>query len=186
MTERTTLVDLIANTSVRIGDFTLASGRKSDVYVDARLATMSPQGLALIGAVGLEALRHNGWAADSVGGLTLGADPVAYALSFASTISPPMIRAFTVRKEPKEHGTKKFVEGPFRSGDKVVIVEDVITSGGSALRAAGAIRDAGGEILGVLAVVDREEGGRAALRAAGLDVTSLVTLSELRERCLKS
>ncbi|SRR6266540_2482273 len=184
MSDRDALLALLAERSLRSGQFTLASGRKSDTYIDARLTTMSPEGLALIGSVGLGALRAHGWAPDSIGGLTLGADPVAYAISCASVGAPPMIRAFTVRKESKEHGTKKLIEGPFRAGDAVVIVEDVITSGASALRAIDAVRDAGAVVLGVLAVVDRQEGGADALQAAGADVLSIATLADLRARAV--
>ena len=140
---------------------------------------MSPEGLSLIGRLGLETLRDIGWPVTAIGGLTLGADPVAYAISYASAETSRPLRAFTVRKEAKAHGTGKLVEGPFETGDVVAVVEDVITTGGSALRAAEAIRAAGGRIAGVLAVVDREEGGREALEAAGLAVASLTRASEI-------
>ena len=145
---------------------------------------MSPEGLALIGPLALAALREEGWIADAVGGLTLGADPISYSIAYASALAhardgTPLVRAFTVRKEAKQHGTGKLVEGPFRSGDRVVVIEDVITTGGSALRATESIRAAGGTILGVLALVDREEGGREALTGAGLEVRSLARASEV-------
>ena len=140
---------------------------------------MSPDGLSLIGTLGLSALHSARWEVDAVGGLTLGADPISYAISYASAHTASPIRAFTVRKEAKAHGTGKLIEGPFESGDRVAVVEDVITTGGSALRAVDAIRAAGGEILGVLALVDREEGGREALEAKGLRVMSLVTASDI-------
>lgn len=140
---------------------------------------MSPEGLALIGPLGVEALREAQWLVDAVGGLTLGADPIAYAISYASAQSRSPIRAFTVRKEAKAHGTGKLIEGPFRAGDRVAVVEDVITTGGSAARAVEAIRAAGGEIVGVLALVDREEGGREALEEKGLRVMSLVTATDI-------
>jgi orotate phosphoribosyltransferase len=129
--------------------------------------------------LGLSALRDARWQVDAIGGLTLGADPVSYAISYASAHTASPIRAFTVRKEAKAHGTGKLIEGPFNAGDRVAIVEDVITTGGSALRAADAVRAAGGEILGVLALVDREEGGCEALEAKGLRVISLVTGSDI-------
>src|SRR5919202_548720 len=159
---------LLAARSARRGQFTLASGRVSTLYIDARLTTMSPEGLSLIGPVGLGALRDSGWRVDAVGGLTLGADPIAYAISYASAASAAPLRAFTVRKEAKAHGTGKLIEGPFQAGDSVAVIEDVITTGGSALRAVEAVRAAGGTVAGVLALVDREEGGREALEAAGL------------------
>src|SRR5919204_6594373 len=156
---RDRLLVLLAERSARRGQFTLASGRHSTLYIDARLTTMSPEGLALIGPLGLGALREAGWDVDAVGGLTLGADPIAYAISYASAQGGAPLRAFTVRKEAKGHGTGRLIEGPFRAGDRVAVVEDVITTGGSALRAAEAVRAAGGTVAGVLALVDREEGG---------------------------
>lgn len=140
---------------------------------------MSPDGLALIGPLGLAHISAVGWNPDSIGGLTLGADPISYAISYASATTARPLRAFTVRKEAKAHGTGKLVEGPFRDGDRVVVIEDVVTTGGSALRAATAIAAAGGIILGVLALVDREEGGREALEAAGYAVRSLARARDI-------
>jgi len=140
---------------------------------------MSPDGLALIGPLALAALRQSGWQADAIGGLTLGADPISYAIAYASASTDAPLRAFTVRKEAKAHGTGRLIEGPFREGDRVVVVEDVITTGGSALRAVDAIRAAGGSVSGVLALVDREEGGRAALEDVGLSVIVLARASEI-------
>ena len=178
---------MLAERSARRGQFTLASGRASTLYVDARKTTMSPDGLALVGPLGLAAVRSAGWAPDAVGGLTLGADPVAYAIAYASALvaeagagGPPPVRAFTVRKAPKAHGTGQLIEGPFRAGDRVVVVEDVVTTGGSALRAVEAVRAAGGTVVGVLAVVDREEGGREAVEAeAGVAVLALARAAEV-------
>lgn len=182
MTPRDRLVTLLAERSARRGQFTLASGRQSTLYIDARLTTMSPDGLSLIGPLALATLADAGWEVDAVGGLTLGADPISYAVSYASAASARPLRAFTVRKEPKAHGTGKRVEGPFRAGDRVVIIEDVITTGGSALRAAEAVRAEGGSIVGVLALVDREEGGREAIEQAGLRVVALARASEIVPR----
>jgi len=143
---------------------------------------MSPEGLVVIGALGLRAIRDT-WminsVVDSVGGLTLGADPISYAISYASALTDRPLRAFTVRKEAKTHGTAKLIEGPFLTGDRVVVIEDVITSGGSALRAVAAVQSAGGVVAGVLALVDREEGGREAIEAAGVAVVSIATAHEL-------
>jgi len=170
---------MVRERSVQVGSFTLASGRQSSYYIDARRATMSAEGLELIGDLGLSAIREAGWEPSLVGGLTLGADPVAYAVARASRASPPIVDAFTVRKEPKSHGAKRQIEGCFVPGSKVVVVEDVVTSGQSALRAAEAVSDAGGVILAVLAVVDREEGGRERIEAAGLPLISLLSLADL-------
>ena len=106
-------------------------------------------------------------------------DPVAYAISYASAGTAAPLRAFTVRKEAKTHGTGKRIEGPFREGDRVAVIEDVITTGGSALRAIDAVREAGGTVAGVLAVVDREEGGRETLEMTGVPVIALARASEI-------
>jgi orotate phosphoribosyltransferase len=181
MTDEEQLIKLLAERSTKRGRFTLASGKQSEYYIDARLTTMSPEGLSLIGRIALSRLRASGWTVDSVGGLTLGADPISYAISYASAESPQPLRAFTVRKEPKAHGTGKTIEGPFRSKDRVAVIEDVITTGGSALRAIEAVRAESGTVLGVLALVDREEGGRQAIEATGVPVISIVAASEIIE-----
>jgi orotate phosphoribosyltransferase len=176
------LLDLLLARSVQRGDFVLSSGRRSDLYVDARLTTMHPDGLALIGPLGLAAIGDAGWGADSIGGLTLGADPVAYAISYASAHTARPLRAFTVRKEAKAHGAGKLIEGPFSPTDRVVIVEDVITTGGSALKAAAAVRATGATVVGVFAVVKRDEGGIAAIEAEGIAVRALVSRADLMAR----
>jgi orotate phosphoribosyltransferase len=182
MDPRSRLLDLLAHRSARRGEFTLASGKKSDLYIDCRLTTMHPEGLALIGPLAFHAIGERGWHPDSVGGLTLGADPVSYAVAYASQLAGLPVRAFTVRKEAKSHGTGKVIEGAFESGDRVVVIEDVITTGGSALRAADAVSAAGGRVVGVLAVVDRDEGGRQAIAAAGHEAIALVTSAEIVAR----
>lgn len=175
------LKEFLSRNAVKRGSFILASGKLSDLYVDARLATMNPEGMIIIGNSALSAIRSRGWKPDAVGGLTMGADPVAFAISYTSALGKQQepIRAFSVRKEPKPHGTGNRIEGPFRMNDAVVVVEDVITSGSSALRAIDAIEEAGGRILGVVAVVDRMEGGREAIQERGYDVVSLITKTEL-------
>ena len=173
------LVQLLASRSAKRGEFTLASGRSSTLYIDARLTTMSPEGLTIIGREGLRAIRDARWSVESVGGLTLGADPIAYAIAYASAMTPTPIRAFTVRKEAKSHGMGRLIEGPFHQGDRVVVIEDVITTGSSAMKAAQAIRGAGGHITGVLALIDREEGGREALEKEGLEVIALIRATDI-------
>lgn len=173
------LVALLGERSVRFGDFTLASGAKSSYYIDCRLTTMSARGQILIGRLGLAAVRAAGWQPRSVGGLTMGADPVSYAIAAASANDAVPLDAFSVRKAAKQHGTGRQIEGNFASGDAVVIIEDVITSGGSAITAIEVVRAAGGNVLGVLAVVDREAGGRAAIEATGVPVVTLVSAREL-------
>ena len=179
MTDYSALIALLAECSAKRGHFKLASGKESNFYVDARLTTMSPEGLAMIGPLALSALRESGWSIDAIGGLTLGADPISYAISYASAASDHPLRAFTVRKEVKTHGTGKLLEGPVREGDRVAIIEDVITTGGSALRAIDAVRSAKASVVGVLALVDREEGGRQAIEMAGVSVISLATATQI-------
>lgn len=179
MTDSESLRHLLLERSVQRGNFVLASGRRSSYYIDCRLTTMSAAGMALIGRMGWDAIRRQGWMPDSVGGLTMGADPVAYAIAAASFGSEKPVNAFSVRKEAKDHGAGRLIEGNFRSGDAVVVVEDVITSGDSAARAVAAVEQAGGRVLGVLAVVDREQGGRGILEADGRRVLALTTVTEL-------
>jgi len=181
---------LLRERSVIRGDFTLASGKRSSFYIDARRTTMSGEGLAVIGALGLARITAQGWVPDLVGGLTLGADPVAYAIATAARAAGGTagagggrpLDAFSVRKQAKTHGTGKRIEGCFRPGAAVVVVEDVITTGQSALDAIAAVTAEGGRVLGVLAVVDREEGGRVALERAGHTVLVLATATELGVR----
>src|SRR2546428_14149344 len=123
MTDYQSLVQLLAQKSVRRGRFKLAAGKISDIYIDVRMTSMSPEGLSQIGPLALQAIRSTGWSVDSIGGMTLGADPIAYAISYASSFITPSLRAFTVRKDTKLHGTGKLIEGPFAQGDHVVIVE---------------------------------------------------------------
>ncbi len=177
--ERDQLRTLLLSRSVERGEFTLASGRHSTFYIDARRTTMSGQGMMLIGALGLERLELRGWRPRLVGGLTLGADPVAYAIAAAAYRRGVAIDAFTVRKRPKAHGTAKRIEGARGANEPVLVVEDVVTTGQSAFEAIHAVEAEGGRVLGVLAVVDREEGGRAALEGAGYPADALFTASDL-------
>lgn len=184
MTERDRLLRLLVERSVRIGDFVLASGARSRFYVDCRTTTTHAEGLYLVGRLGLAALPEQH--PDAIGGLTMGADPVAYAIAHASWIAGQPIHAFSVRKEAKAHGTGRRIEGSFAPGQRVIVVEDVITSGGSALRACEAVRAEGGDVAGVLALVDREEDGREAVEAAGYPVRALFGISELLEASERS
>ena len=176
---RAALVALLKERSLRLGEYSLSSGRKSHYYVDARLTTMSAQGLEVIGLLGVSMIAEANWNARLVGGLTLGADPLAYSISVASRKTPPIFDAFVVRKESKGHGTRRRIEGCFTEGSRVVVVEDVITTGGSALTAIKAIEDAQGVVVGVLGVVDRMESGRATIEKAGYPVLTMVTIRDL-------
>ncbi len=175
----TRLEELLLARSVRRGSFVLASGERSSYYIDCRLTTMSAEGLTLVGRAGLAAIRAAGWDPTGVGGLTLGADPVAYAIAAASFAAGPPIDAFTVRREAKGHGTRRLIEGNLGPGARAVVIEDVITTGGSALTAIEAVEREGGQVLGVLALVDREQGGRARIEDRGYSVVAITTAYKL-------
>lgn len=179
MTQRERLKELLRERSVRRGDFVLASGARSSYYVDCRITATSAEGQVLIGALAFDLLRSSGLRPDVVGGLTMGADPVAYAIAHASWASDQPVDAFTVRKQPKEHGTGKRIEGNFQAGQRALVIEDVITSGGSALQACEAVEAEGGSVVGVLALIDREVGGREAIEARGYRVNCLFGISDL-------
>jgi orotate phosphoribosyltransferase len=170
---------LLLKRSVKFGDFVLSSGQRSSYYIDCRLSTMSAEGMVLIGRMGLDAIRAAGWRPRAVGGLTMGADPVAYAIAAASRGTELEMDGFSVRKEAKRHGTGRAIEGNLEAGMEVVVVEDVITSGGSAQQAIATVEGQGGRVLGVLAVVDREQGGRAVLEEKGVRVVALTTSTDL-------
>jgi orotate phosphoribosyltransferase len=179
------LRELLLKKSVMRGDFTLASGAKSDLYVDCRLTTLDAQGAGLIGKVMLELLREaevaTGLKPAGIGGLTMGADPVALAIAMASYQADPdtAIHAFSVRKEAKKHGRQKRVEGNFKAGDSVVVVDDVITTGGSTIKAIESIQAEGGKIAFVMVLLDREEGGSANIEALGHPVFAAFTRTSL-------
>lgn len=182
---RDELREMLLEKSVRTGDFTLASGKKSDLYIDCRVTTLDSRGAILVGEVGWEAVREHlaevGAEVGAIGGMTLGADPVSLAVGMESVRKSPGsgLQVFTVRKEPKGHGRGKRIEGNFRPGDAVVVVDDVITTGGSTLKAIDAIEEEGGKVAFALVLVDREEGGRAAIEERGIPVRALFTRSSL-------
>lgn len=176
---RERLARILRDESLETGEFVLASGRKSNYYLDCRRTTLHPEGAWLTGQLVLEAMTRRGWPADAVGGLTLGADPIAAATAVVSHLQGSPVPAFLVRKSTKAHGTGRRIERCPDAGSRVVLVEDVVTSGGSVLDAAGACRAADLEVLGVVTLVDREEGGRTALAESGLELEALFTASEL-------
>jgi orotate phosphoribosyltransferase len=163
--------------SVFHGEFTLASGAKSTYYIDCRLTTFDPHGASLIGQLMHDLIRREAARRDvkidAVGGLTMGADPVALATSMASLASPEPVQCFAVRKAPKAHGQTKLVEGNFKKGDTVVVIDDVITRGESTITAINAVLNEGGKVAFVAALVDRQEGGCDKIQALGYPVVSL-------------
>jgi orotate phosphoribosyltransferase len=173
---RAELHTLLGERAFRFGDFVLASGRRSDVYFNGKQVTLEGRGLYLVSLLVLARCRE--LRIEAVGGLTLGADPIASGVAALSGRDQPL-RAFIVRKEAKDHGTGARIEGPeLHSGERVLVVDDVITTGGSLLTAVDALAESGVEIVEALAVVDREEGGREAIEARGLRVHALFTRSE--------
>lgn len=183
--ERTQLLEMLLAKSVCRGSFTLASGAQSDLYVDAKLTTMDSRGALLVGRVGWALIKEEaarrGLTIDAVGGLTMGADPIALSIGMAAALENPEAfpQTFTVRKTAKEHGRGKRIEGNFAEGNKVVVIDDVVTTGGSTLQAIEAVRAAGGEVAFVLALVDRQEGGVANIQRAGCDVVAIFTREQL-------
>lgn len=177
---------LLKQKSVLFGEFTLVSGAKSDFYVDSKMTTLDPRGADLIGALGWARLKEyvasHALSLDGVGGLTMGADPIALAVALrAYQEDQQTLQAYCIRKEPKGHGRGKQVEGDFKAGAQVAVIDDVITTGGSTLKAISAIREAGGHVAVALVLVDREEGGRAAIEAEGVPVIALFSKSQLRD-----
>ena len=186
MNDRDRLKALLVERSVRLGEFTLASGARSSYYVDARRTTMSAEGQALTGKVCWQALGASGLEFTHVGGLTMGADPVAYAIARESFEAGTPRDAFSVRKAPKGHGTGQQIEGGLPREARCLVVEDSMTSGGSALKAVDVLREFGCSIAGVLTLVDREEGARERLSAAGLPLVAVYTGEELLEEARRS
>ena len=179
------LKTILLQKSVRTGNFTLASGQTSDLYIDCRVTALDPFGALLIGDLGWHAVRSKIHSEhlkiDAIGGMTLGADPISLAVGMTSATKNPAeaLQVFTVRKEPKGHGAGKQIEGNFQSGNTVIVVDDVITTGGSTLKAIDVIERDGGKVAFALVLVDREEGGRQAIEARGIHVISLFTRSSL-------
>ncbi|NPA32159.1 MAG: orotate phosphoribosyltransferase [Aquificae bacterium] len=180
MLEREKLKALIRERSLKVASepiFKLSSGKLSRYYVDLKRITFDPEGAYLTGRVLYELLRK--FSPSACGGLTLGADPLAYAVSFVSYTEGSPVKPFVVRKEKKEHGMGRRIEGNLQKGERVVVLDDVVTTGSSALKALRACREEGLEVVGVVAVVDREEGGKENIEREGVPFYSVFKLSEL-------
>lgn len=177
------LLHLLATKSFRLGEFKLSSGGISDYYVDCRTTTLHARGAQLTGEVFLDEIRSRAWAPRAIGGLTMGADPIVVAVAVASG----NIDGFLVRKSEKQHGTGKRIEGFCEKGARIVIVDDVCTTGSSTIQAIAASRDFGFQIAGVMCLVEREEArGRAAVEqaAAPADFVSIFTANDIRREHL--
>ena len=185
---RDELLELLATRSFRLGEFTLSSGGKSDYYIDCRTTTLHAHGAELTGRVFLELIQQQGWQPQAVGGLTLGADPIVVATSVISSQTGAPIHGFLVRKAEKAHGMGRRVEGFQEKGARVVIVDDVCTTGGSTIQAIEAAREFGFEIAGVACLVERlEAGGRPAVEkaAAPAPFISVFTSNDVKTVHLK-
>lgn len=176
MYDKQALIALIKETALQFGEFTLASGKKASYYLDCRRVTLDSRGAKLIGAGMLELL--SGGLPPLVGGMAIGADPITAAILTLAGVEGKPLRGVMVRKEPKQHGTGKYVEGPYAAGEEVVIVEDVVTTGGSSLLAIERCEAVGLKVTRVLAIVDRMEGGREAFAARGYDLRTLLTIED--------
>ena len=174
---RQLLVERLASRAYRHGQFTLASGRSSNHYVNCKPVSLSGEGLALLGALMLEHVEPQ---AAAVAGLTLGADPLVSAVAMRAALDGRQLDALIVRKEAKGHGTGAWLEGPLPApGSMITVLEDVVTTGGSSLKAVHQLREAGYVVNRVVAIVDRQEGGLEAMTAAGLELRSLALLEEV-------
>ncbi|MCA9235782.1 MAG: orotate phosphoribosyltransferase [Planctomycetales bacterium] len=174
--DRQALIDLIREGALKFGEFTLASGKQASYYLDCRHVTLDSRGAKLIAAGMLEQIADD--MPPLVGGMAIGADPITAAILTLAGIENRPLRGIMVRKEAKQHGTGKFVEGPFEPGEEVVIVEDVVTTGGSSLLAIERCEAVGLKVRRVLAIVDRLEGGREAFAARGYELTPLLTIED--------
>lgn len=177
--DRERLRDLILRKSFRSSErpeFKLASGQMSRIYIDCKKVTLDPEGSALIGRLLFQKIKD--LQLDGIGGLTLGADPIAVAVALTSHLEGRPVQAFIIRKEAKGHGSRAWIEGNLSEGSRVVVVEDVVTTGGSALQAIERLVGHGCKILKVLALVDRMEGGREHIEAKGHRLESLFTVED--------
>lgn len=176
MYDKDSLISLVRELALQLGDFTLASGKKSKYYLDCRKVTLDSAGANLIADGMLELMGAD--LPDAVGGMAIGADPITAAIITVAGRTGRKLKGFIVRKEAKQHGTGRDVEGPVQPGDRVIIVEDVVTTGGSSLAAIEKTEAFGLTVLGVLAIIDRLEGGRQTLSSRGYSLHTLLTIRD--------
>ena len=176
MYDRKTLMELIREQALQFGEFTLASGKQASYYLDCRKVTLDSRGARHIGEGMLDLLAND--MPPLVGGMAIGADPITASILALAGMRDLSLRGVIVRKESKEHGTGRFVEGPYESGEELVIVEDVVTTGGSSLKAIERCEAVGLKVRRVLAIVDRLEGGQEAFSQRGYELTTLFTVKD--------
>jgi orotate phosphoribosyltransferase len=179
MSHRDELLQLIKSRSLKRGEFTLASGQKSDYYINGKLTTLDGRGAYLVARIFLAMIADD--VPNAVGGLTLGADPIVGSMLALAGMEDLDLKGFIVRKSAQGHGTGSLIEGPLRKGDRAVVIEDVVTTGGSSLQAIEAVREMGCIVDRVLVVVDRLQGGRENLRAANCQLESIFDIGEVLE-----
>ena len=177
MYDKEALTALIRQKALRFGTFTLASGKKATYYLDGKQVTLDPEGARLIAEGILDLLNRDGLP-DAIGGMSIGADPITAAVVTMSAVRGTPIPGFLVRRESKGHGTNRYIEGPVKPGDKVAIVEDVVTTGGSSLAAIERAEAFGLQVARVIAIVDRMEGGAEAFAQRGLPLDSLLNIRD--------
>ncbi len=177
MYDKQALIALVREKALKFGEFTLASGKKATYYLDGKQVTLDPTGARLV-AEGMLDLLAAGEMPAAVGGMSIGADPITAAVVTMSAVRGAPVLGFMVRKEAKGHGTNQYIEGPVKSGQTAVIVEDVVTTGGSSLKAIERAEGFGLKVVGVLAIIDRMEGGAQAFAQRGYPLSSLLTIRD--------
>ena len=180
------LIEIIIEKAFKYSEepvFKLVSGRMSNYYFNCKAVTLHPEGMCLIGNIVFDLVKD--LSAKGIGGLTLGADPLAYAVAYTSYLKENPIEAFVVRKTAKSHGTMQWIEGNIAKGDPVIIVDDVITTGKSTIEAITRARETGLDIVKVIALIDRQEGGREAIEAMGYKLDAVITREEVMQRYKK-
>jgi orotate phosphoribosyltransferase len=177
MYDKQALIALVRQKAVKFGQFTLASGKKATYYLDGKQVTLDAAG-ALLVAEGILDLVGRGPRPQAIGGMSIGADPITAAVVTMSAVRGTPLAGFMVRKESKGHGTNQYIEGPVQPGDRVVIVEDVVTTGGSSFQAIERAEAFGLKVVQVLAIIDRMEGGAAAFAARGYPFASLLSIAD--------
>jgi len=176
--DREALIALVRHKALKFGSFTLVSGKRSSYYLDGKQVTLDPHGARLIAEGFLDLVERSGWQPDAIGGMAIGADPITAAAVTMSSVRGTPLLGFMVRKEAKGHGTNQYLEGPVQPGQTAVIVEDVVTTGGSSLAAIERAKAFGLKIVGILAVIDRMEGGAEAFAKLGLPFYSLLSIQD--------
>jgi orotate phosphoribosyltransferase len=187
MSMKEDLIELLCQKSFKYSEepvFKLVSGRLSRFYVNCKPTTLSARGMYLVGHLMFEAIRAAGVVA--IGGLTFGADPIAIATAFASALKGPAVDAFSIRKHRKDHGIVKWIEGDLRPGDRVVVIDDVATTGGSTIKAIERAREEGLNVVKAVILVDRQEGGLENIRRQVEDVSAIVTRDDLMQKIGRS